>query len=242
MSSDYQSTQQKQIQLWLTPPSTCSYLPEQSEQIGVVSGTEWHTTEGYSQLLAHGFRRNGDAIYKPHCPVCHACKQLRISVVEFQPSRSQKRALQHWHAVSWQICDKLPPEFFTLYAKYINARHASGSMYPPNKAQFESFTQCHWLSVAYLCMYQGSQLIAVAVTDVLPDSLSACYTFFDPGFSQHSPGVAMLVKQLEWARQIGKRWVYPGYQVDACKAMSYKKRFRPAQELTPTGWQWIDKC
>lgn len=230
------------IQLWLSPPSTCSYLPTETEQVGVIFDEQWLTPAGYSQLLTAGFRRNGQSLYRPHCPACSACKSLRISTLQFSPSRSQKRAMKYWSAASWRIYDKLPPEFFALYARYISARHAGGSMYPPDKAQFESFAECQWIDVAYLCMYLEDRLVAVAVTDVLPDALSACYTFFDPDLSAHSPGVAMLMKQLEWAKQSGKRWVYPGYQVDACRAMSYKKRFRPAQELTQTGWQWVNEC
>ena len=42
-------------------------------------------------LLANGFRRSGETIYKPHCDQCQACQALRVSVPEFKLSKSQKR-------------------------------------------------------------------------------------------------------------------------------------------------------
>ena len=45
-------------------------------------------------LLAAGFRRSGNNLYRPQCPACHACQAIRLPVAAFSPSRSQRRVLQ----------------------------------------------------------------------------------------------------------------------------------------------------
>ena len=39
-----------------------------------------------------GWRRFGHALFRPQCPLCKACRSLRIDVGRFRPNRSQRRA------------------------------------------------------------------------------------------------------------------------------------------------------
>ncbi len=43
--------------------------------------------------------------------------------------------------------------------------------------EFAKFARAKWLNSQYLHLYQGEKLVAIAVTDLLPNSASAFYTF-----------------------------------------------------------------
>ncbi|MBE4116375.1 arginyltransferase, partial [Vibrio parahaemolyticus] len=82
-------------------------------------------------LMANGFRRSGDTIYKPHCERCHACQPIRISIPDFVLSRSQKRLLSKAKNLRWEMKTEMDAEWFELYSSYICKRHKNGTMYPP---------------------------------------------------------------------------------------------------------------
>ncbi len=109
-------------------------------------------------------------------------------------------------------------------------------MYPPQKDEFDKFAKSQWLNTQFLHIYQHNQLIAIAVTDVLPHSASAFYTFFDPN-SPLSIGTLAVLLQLEFCKTHQKQWLYLGYQIDECPAMNYKVRFQRHQRLVNQRWQ-----
>lgn len=86
MSSDLQ-----EIRIGLTDSHACSYLDNKQERVAVALDNQMHSVSSYEVLLANGFRRSGDTIYKPHCDQCKACVPIRVSVHDFIPSKSQKK-------------------------------------------------------------------------------------------------------------------------------------------------------
>ncbi|WP_076587208.1 arginyltransferase [Vibrio ostreicida] len=231
MSSDLQ-----QIRIGLTDSHTCSYLKEQQERVAVALEPSMHSPSSYELLLANGFRRSGDTIYKPHCDQCQACQAIRVSVPDIHWSKSQKRLLSKAQHLTWVLREEMEPGWFELYTRYINARHRDGTMYPPNKNDFAQFSQCHWLRIQYLHIYDQDQLVAIAVTDTLSNSASAFYTFYDPEH-ELSLGTLGILFQLKYCQQEGKQWLYLGYQIDQCPAMNYKVRFQRHQRLVNQRWR-----
>ncbi|MGF1753710.1 arginyltransferase [Vibrio makurazakiensis] len=225
-----------QIKIGLTDNHACSYLPEQQERVAVALDTQMHTPENYEVLLANGFRRSGETIYKPHCDQCNACKAIRVSASEFKPSKSQRRILNKSKTFHWIMKDEMDEDWFDLYSEYITKRHHSGTMFPPKKKEFQQFSKNEWLTTKYLHIYDGTQLIAIAVTDVMPHSTSAFYTFFSPDI-ELSIGTLAVLYQIEFSQNSGKHWLYLGYQIDECPAMNYKVRFQHHQKLVNQRWQ-----
>ena len=95
-------------------------------------------------------------------------------------------------------------------------------MFPPQFSQFEGIVKCEWMPILYLLIYKETQLIGVAVTDVLPNSLSANYTFFDPEFDELALGKYAILQQILATKALGKHHLYLGYQIDSCDKMNYK--------------------
>ncbi|WP_334014351.1 arginyltransferase [Alteromonas sp. S167] len=230
----------------ITQSFTCSYLPDEQEQLLVYAESSDFQAWRYSQLIQAGFRRSGEQIYRPHCPNCNACQSVRIPVDDFRPSRSQKRILNANSAFSVRLVDEPNAFYYPLYERYISERHADGSMYPPSKTQFDSFVRCEWMTTHFLEAYDGDKLIAVAVTDIVDanesqGALSALYTFFDPDYASASLGTWMILMQIQKAKTLGHRFVYLGYYVQGCQKMSYKHKFLPFEQFSDNEWRLFTK-
>lgn len=224
------------IQVGMTNAFPCSYLSNQQEQLLVLQ-EETLDVDLFERLLALGFRRSGQMIYKPHCPACQACLPIRVPVKQFQPSRRQKRNLKNNRDISFAIVAQSTPEQYQLYEQYINERHYDGPMYPASKEQYEQFIQCSWHQPLLIELRVQGRLIGVAVTDQLPNSLSAIYSFFAPSEDKRSLGSLMILLQCRLAKLMGKNYLYLGYQIDDSRKMNYKKSYQPNEILTSKGWQ-----
>ncbi|MGF1763428.1 arginyltransferase [Aliivibrio kagoshimensis] len=223
------------LQVGLTQPHQCNYLAHQQERLAVVMDLPWHSKAGYEILLASGFRRSGETIYTPKCEQCSACQSLRVDCLHFSPSKSQKRVSKQIQHFDFVLKKELDSHWFELYEHYIAARHQSGSMFPANKAQFLTFIDNQWLAPRYLHIYEDDKLIAVAITDVVDNAMSALYTFFDTSHPL-SMGTAAILLQIKIAQQLDIKWLYLGFQIDECAAMSYKVRYKPNQKLVNGEW------
>lgn len=191
----------------------------------------------YEQLMEKGFRRSGNQIYRPHCPSCVACESIRLSPNTFQASRSQKRIQNRNNRLFNMTLDTIADEqCYPLYKKYIELRHQDGSMFPPNMEQYQGFLFCEWLDTHFLHLWYDNQLVGVAVTDVLPNSLSAIYTFYDPDLEKYSLGTFFIIKQLEYCQTTDREYLYLGYHIDECQKMNYKTKFTPHQRLIRSQW------
>ncbi|WP_165734977.1 arginyltransferase [Pseudoalteromonas sp. C8] len=221
----------------LTQEFDCSYLPNRQEQLLVILDPSCYSTDKFESLLGLGFRRSGNQIYRPHCPICSACSSVRVLAQDFMPSKSQKRKLNKAKTqfeVKYSTQER--PEYYPLYSKYITMRHQDGSMYPPEKEQFQSFLLCSWLKITFIELWHQDTLVAVAVTDCMNSAISAIYTFFDPDFEHYSLGSVMILEQLKFAKEQNKQYVYLGYQIDECDKMKYKTQFLPAQKHLNDEW------
>ena len=78
--------------------------------------------------------------------------------------------------------------------------------------------------------------MAVAVTDITEDALSAVYTFYDPALAARSLGTFAILQQVAWAAREGIPHLYLGYWIDGHRKMDYKRRFQPLEAFDGRGW------
>ena len=196
------------------------------------------TPRTYAWLSARGFRRSGVHVYRPHCVSCNACVAVRVAVDEFRPKRIQRRTLAG-NADLGMI--ERPAEFrdehFELYGRYLAARHPDSQMEASNAEAYMNFLVAEWCPTAFFEFRAAGQLLAVAVTDVLNDGLSAVYTFFDPDATHRSLGRYAILSQIEQARRLGLPRVYLGYWIRDCRQMNYKDEYAPLEYFRGGRWQ-----
>ena len=89
-----------------------------------------------------------------------------------------------------------------------------------------------------LCIYLGKQLTAVTFLDLGQTATSAVYAMFDPGEAKRSLGILMMLQSIQFTREQGYRYYYPGYAYREPFAYDYKKRFLGLEYLDwQTGWK-----
>jgi len=229
------------IRLYQTTLHACGYWPLREARDLVLDPDSEQLGDAYGNALAMGFRRSGGHVYRPHCPGCRDCVAIRLPVAEFRPDRSQRRCLRrNADLTSIAAPAKRRAEHFALYRRYLASRHPGGGMDDPVPEDFELFLQCRWSPTRFLEIRQGHRLLAVAVTDVVPEGLSAVYTFFEPDEPGRSLGTFAILQQIELARRNRLAWLYLGYRIAGHPKMDYKTRFAPFELLRQGRWRRYD--
>lgn len=230
-------TDLQQLRFFLTTEQPCDYLPQTSQSI-CLDPLQPVDANMLGALSQQGFRRSGTLIYRPHCPACAACIPVRIAVQHFTPSKGQTRTGKRGQQL--QVVEQTPvmtDEYYLLYERYIRTRHADGSMFPPSPQQFRDFLAQAPDFTRFFEFRRHDQLLAVAVSDQLPDGLSAVYSFYDPDDRYYSLGRQTVLWQIERCHQLGLPYLYLGYWVRDCQKMQYKIEYQPLEGWINGAWQ-----
>jgi leucyl-tRNA---protein transferase len=226
------------IRLGLSYHSPCSYLPQQQQQLAFVLPATPLSPELYQQLIDANFRRSHHQLYRPHCSTCQACQSVRLNPRLLKLSASQRRLAKKAQQADWryQLVNSPSQPYFALYQAYIAFKHPNSSMYPASQADLNCMLEASWLDVQFLEQYHDDQLVSVTVVDVLPNGLSAVYTFYSPKVSHFSVGKLAILNLAKITQQLGKTWLYLGYSIDGCENMAYKANFQPQQRFIQGQW------
>lgn len=233
-------------QFYVTAPQPCPYLPGKVER-KLFTALQGEGAANLNDVLSHqGFRRSQNVLYRPSCAGCSACLSARILVDDFAPSRSQRRVL-HRNAGLERVSNSpwATEEQFSLFRRYLDARHASGGMADMDSNEFAAMieeTPVRSRVVEYhapRASGRGRELAAVCLTDVLSDGVSMVYSFFDPDRSGDSLGGFVILDHINIAREAGLPYVYLGYWVPGSPKMDYKARYKPLEIFTEGRWTEI---
>ena len=232
-------TQEQKLSFYATPPHECNYLPGMDAITLFADPRFPKDTRLYSALADCGFRRSGEHLYIPHCDNCNSCVPVRIPVHEFHLSRNQKRNLKQNQDLTFT---SLPAEFkqehFVLFEKYLSQRHVGGGMDNPTHDSYMHFLTASWADTEFfeIRINDSNQLVGVAIADIMDNAISAVYTYFDPVFSNRSPGRFAVLAQIEEARKRNLNWLYLGYWIEDCRKMSYKTEYQPMEYYRNNDW------
>lgn len=227
------------IRVYQTSEHPCGYWPDRRARDIVLDPDSRALPAVYPAALAQGFRRSGGHVYRPQCETCMACVPVRIDVDAFVLKRSQRRCLRRNSdlRISEQPAQR-EPETFELYRRYLGSRHPSGGMDQPRPEDFDNFLSAPWSPTRFLCFRDSAAVLkGVAVTDLLPNGLSAVYTFFDPTEEARSLGTFAVLTQIEWARQLALPHLYLGFWLLGHPKMDYKSRYSGLEQLRHGDWE-----
>lgn len=223
---------------YISAPEACNYLPGREARNVFAPPSGGMTNTLYSSLIDLGFRRSGSFVYRPHCRACTACVPTRIPVEDFMPSRSQRRNLSSNRELSVRMRKPVyREEHYALYSRYQSERHPGGGMDEPTPQTYQGFLTSDWSQTMFVDFTVNDRVVAVAVTDILDQGLSAVYTFFDPALHARGLGTHAILWQIEEARRRELRYLYLGYWIAESPKMAYKSRFRGIEGLMADHWQ-----
>jgi len=229
----------QEINLYRSELHTCNYLEDKQASSLFIDPNLDLDIETYSFLVENGFRRSGAHVYKPFCHKCSNCIAIRLDVQKFQPKRSQKRCQKNnrYLKVTSHRAE-FNQEHYQLYEKYLYGRHPGGGMDDTSVEKYLEFLTSNWSITEFFEFRDQDKLLAVAVTDVLMDGLSAVYTFFepDPEYRKLSLGVNAILWQIQETKRRGLKWLYLGYWIPQNRKMSYKNQYQPAEYFWDGRW------
>ena len=209
--------------------SPCPYLPGRQSRneaylIDTLDG------ELHERLLARGFRRSGRVVYRPACRGCCECRQIRVPVDLFTPTRSMRRVWRRNADIRVVQGDAQPSDAkYALFARYLSVQH-DGQM-PQTPDAFAEFLYDSPTSTREFCYYVGERLIGVSLVDVCDGGLSSIYMYFDPDHASRSLGTYSALWEIEQCRLDAHPYYYLGYYIAHSPKMAYKIRFRPNEVL-----------
>lgn len=218
------------------PPFPCPYLPEREARHQTLLASECPPGL-YSGLMDLNFRRLGPLVYRPSCDACAECRQLRVPVGAFAPSRSQRRCRERNRDLAVALGPpELTDEKLDLYERYLAARH-DGQM-TGSREELEGFLYVSGIQTVEIAYRLDGRLVAIGIADVEPRALSAVYCYFEPALPDRGLGTFNVLWLLEEAARRRVPHVYLGYFVAGSRTMAYKQGFRPCELLRTDGtWE-----
>jgi arginine-tRNA-protein transferase len=220
----------------------CPYLEDRQWQIEEFSA-ERLAPSIYEALLAEGFRRSGSSFYRNRCPGCELCVPIRLDAQSFRPSRSQRRLARVNSDLAFsQARSSFERGRFELYRRYAQARHGDGQAPEEAMESYRQFLLQDPLDAGLITEFRlpDGSLVANGYLDILPGGLSSVYFAFEPDHSRRSLGTWSVLRELEYAASLGKRWYYLGFWVPGSGKMDYKARFTPFEFARDGVWRRAD--
>jgi arginine-tRNA-protein transferase len=226
----------ERIRLPIGPATACPYLPGREARHASLLPAPL-LPGVYHSLMDLNFRRAGRVFYRPRCEGCDECRMIRVPVHEFRPSRAQRRCGRRNADLEVSVGEPEPdPEKLALYRRYLGHRHDGQMQGSPE--EFHGFLYSSPLETLELVYRLEGRVVAVGLADAEPEALSAVYCYFDPELERRSLGVFNVLRLVEEARLRRSTWVYLGFYVAGCAAMSYKAGYRPCELFrSDGGWE-----
>lgn len=189
--------------------------------------------ELFDYYLRRGWRNHGQVFFRYNMAIMdgrmHLVLPLRINVRTWCPSGSQKRILRHNDCLK----STFNPARIDTERRALFMRHAQRFPVEGRPQQLEDFLgKRPWTSPCrgVECVIRDSgKLTAFSYGFVGAESFSSVYAVFDPRSQARSLGIYTMLKEIEWVREQGLIWYYPGYATYHASLYDYKKGFHSLQ-------------
>ncbi|MCB1167369.1 MAG: GNAT family N-acetyltransferase, partial [Leptospiraceae bacterium] len=190
----------------------CPYFKDRPASLLFLRGD--NVGQMYRMLMDEGYRRTGEHLYRPDCAGCRECQVYRVPVSDFQMRKSQRRIFRSGKAqFDHRLADpELTEEKMDLYRRYLSGQHGD----PEQSEALDEYSYREFFVRSFLGdrtrelqIRDGDRLVGVGICDLLMDAWSSVYFYFDPDYSNYSPGHYSMLLEVELARDLGFKYYYP---------------------------------
>lgn len=201
------------------------------------------TAEQMDLLLAEAWRHFGTFFFRYNLGIygeeIRRVEPLRIRLADFRLSKSQRRVLRRNSDLDFrvrpiEITDESQILFHRHKARFkTDVPHSIYNFLSPTPATVPS-------DASELAVYLEGKLVAVSYFDEGVTATSGIYAAFDPELSSRALGIFTMLKEIEYSRQTGREYYYPGFAYEGESFYDYKKRFSALEKYD---WQgnWTDR-
>lgn len=180
------------------------------------------------KYLASGWFRAGMLVYKSEI----ACLENGLwAVVNIRLSLPQYEFKKRWRKLLKQNAEKLTYKISTIH---LTNRHQE--MYDLHKKRcrgvitpllHDYFYGAYWKETSVFNTYQvdvflGDKIIATSFFDIGRDCLVSILGLYDDEYKHFSLGNYTMLLEIEHAKQLEKKYYYPGYILKDCPLFDYK--------------------
>ncbi len=185
-------------------------------------------------LLADGWRHFGTHFFRYNLGMyedeIRRVLPLRIRLTDFNFSKSQRRVLRRNSDLNVKIQPiAITDETHDLFDRH-KRRFKSGV--PDSIDDFLSHDPANEPTTGIEVNARlNDELLAASFFDVGKASVSSIYGIFEPTEHARSLGIFTMLKEIEYARETGKTFFYPGYAYEGESFYDYKKRFSALEQF-----------
>ena len=192
-------------------------------------------------LWSQGWRHFGDHFFRNSLHIEYGRWQLiiplRIRLTAFAPSKSQRRV---WRK-NVDLVTTVGPAVVTDDLREMFERHKArfDENVPDDLSNFLGLAPekgpCDTWVLRCLC---EGRTIAASFFDLGQCGMSSIYGIFDPEFSDRSLGIFTMLWEMEFGRQRGLEFYYPGYATVEPSRYDYKKQFAATESYDWIAERW----
>ena len=203
--------------------------------------SEYVTPDGFDKLLAAGWRHFGVEFYRYAWGSWkgdwYHVLPLRVRAEDFVLSKSHRRNLKRNSDLSVTIrpsviTDEIDDLFHRHALRFDHSR-------PQQLTNIISSSPAS-VPVESVCVEvrDGGRLVAASFLDLGETSSSSIYGMFDPELTSRGLGIFTMLKEIEYTRDTGRAYYYPGYAYQEPSFYDYKKQFSAMEKFDWKGnWQ-----
>ena len=148
---------------------------------------------------------------------------LRFPIAEIQTHTSHRRIMKMNGGFHFEVQDfyEIKPEHIELYSEYFIKMDFDG---------YVSISDCLGTDVCCnsifnaksLGIYDGSKIIAMGIFYLGEISCASILHFYDPRYKKYSLGKYLILLTIQYLREKGYLYYYPGYLLNGNPKMDYK--------------------
>ncbi len=199
------------------------------------------SAEQMDALWAQGWRHFGNYFFRysvsHHWGGVRTVMPLRVDLAKFVASRSQRRALSRNGDMRVVIRDT----FIDAVKEDLFYRHRERFKENIPDSIYDFLSEEPAVEPCRnheICVYDDDRLIAASFLDIGGSATSAVYAMFEPSESKRSLGIFTMLEAIQYSRELGCKYYYPGYAYHEPSVYDYKKNFAGSEYYDwKDGWK-----
>lgn len=149
---------------------------------------------------------------------------IRLNINDFTPRKSHRKILRRARqelTVSFGPAEPNPAKE-ALY--HLHKKKFKGFIHPTLEDYLNSGYNETVFDTREARVYDGDRLVAVSYFDLGHKSMASLLGLYDEDYKHYSPGFLTMLMEIEYGKQHGFKWYYPGYVLDQPSQFNYKLR------------------